>query len=115
MDHYKWNSIPEEKMNSLLTRQVIHTGGLTVARLRIAKGAVVPMHQHHNEQLTMMDKGTLRFEISGKEIVVRAGEMLLIPPDAPHMVEALEDSIATDIFTPRREDWIRGDDAYLRK
>jgi unsaturated pyranuronate lyase len=28
---------------------------------------------------------------------------------------ALEDSMAVDLFTPQREDWIRGDDAYLRK
>jgi len=30
------------------------------------------------------------------------------------MVEALEDSLAVDLFSPPREDWIRGDDAYLR-
>jgi hypothetical protein len=29
-------------------------------------------------------------------------------------VEALEDSQATDLFSGRREDWISGDDAYLR-
>jgi quercetin dioxygenase-like cupin family protein len=63
----------------------------------------------------MMESGALRFEISGKEIVVRAGDVLPIPPHAPHMVEALEDSVATDLFSPRREDWIRGDDAYLRR
>jgi quercetin dioxygenase-like cupin family protein len=37
-----------------------------------------------------------------------------IPPDAPHRVEALEDSVAIDLFAPPRLDWIRGDDAYLR-
>ena len=40
--------------------------------------------------------------------------MVAIPPNAPHLVEALEDSLATDLFSPIREDWIRGDDAYLR-
>jgi quercetin dioxygenase-like cupin family protein len=46
--------------------------------------------------------------------VVQGGDVLQIPPNVPHMVEALEDSIATDVFSPPREDWIRGDDAYLR-
>jgi quercetin dioxygenase-like cupin family protein len=32
----------------------------------------------------------------------------------PHGVEALEDSVVVDVFSPAREDWIRGDDAYLR-
>jgi hypothetical protein len=30
-------------------------------------------------------------------------------------VIALEDTVALDLFAPRREDWIRGDDAYLRR
>jgi quercetin dioxygenase-like cupin family protein len=56
----------------------------------------------------------VRFRIAGEERVLRAGDALVIPPDVPHTVEALEDSLAVDLFSPRREDWIRGDDAYLR-
>src|SRR5581483_4804528 len=114
MDHYNWSAVPVEKMSATVSRQVIHTGNMTVARLRLAKGAVVPMHQHENEQVSMMESGALRFEVGGREIVVRGGEVLRIPPNVPHMAEAVEDCIATDVFTPQREDWIRGDDAYLR-
>jgi hypothetical protein len=32
----------------------------------------------------------------------------------PHRVDALEDAVVLDVFAPRREDWLRGDDAYLR-
>jgi quercetin dioxygenase-like cupin family protein len=39
---------------------------------------------------------------------------LCIPPNVPHSVESLEDCVAVDIFSPVREDWVRGDDAYLR-
>jgi quercetin dioxygenase-like cupin family protein len=53
--------------------------------------------------------------LAGVEKVVRAGEVLRIPPNLPHSAEALEDCIAVDLFSPPREDWIRGDDAYLRK
>jgi quercetin dioxygenase-like cupin family protein len=115
MDHHDWNAVPLEKMNPLVERRVIHTAHLTVAKLTMKKGAVVPLHHHVNEQMTMLESGSLRFEISGETIVVRAGEVIGIPPNAPHMVEALEDSLATDVFTPAREDWIRGDDAYLRR
>jgi quercetin dioxygenase-like cupin family protein len=54
------------------------------------------------------------FVIGGEERIVSGGEALTIPANAPHLVEALEDSLATDLFCPVREDWIRGDDAYLR-
>ena len=115
MEHYNWSAIPEEAMSPLLTRQVIHTGHMTIARLRIKKGAVVPVHQHPNEQVSMMEAGALRFEVDGKEVLVKAGETLRIPPNVPHMAEAMEDSIATDLFCPPRQDWISGDDGYLRK
>jgi len=115
MSQYNWPEVPLETLNPLVTRRVIHTERMTIAKLTLKKGAIVPLHQHDNEQVTMMDSGALRFEISGESIVIEAGDMLPIPPNAPHMVEALEDSVATDVFTPRREDWIRGDDAYLRK
>lgn len=87
---------------------------MTVARIRLSEGAVVPLHQHANEQICMVEKGALRFVVDGGEQVVRAGEALCISPNAPHLAEALEDSIVTDLFSPVREDWIRGDDAYLR-
>lgn len=101
-------------MNALVSRKVLHTGLLTIARLELKCGAVVPEHHHENEQVSMVESGSLRFVLEGKEVVVGAGRMLTIPPNAPHSVFALEDSVAIDVFTPRREDWIRGDDAYLR-
>ena len=75
---------------------------------------MVPLHHHVNEQVTMLKSGALRFEMGGEQVLGggrRAGDSA--GPAAP--VEALEDSMATDLFTPGREDWIRGDDAYLRK
>jgi quercetin dioxygenase-like cupin family protein len=112
--HYIWDLLEEEQMNPLLSRQAIHGQNITVARIKLAKSALVPLHSHPNEQITMLERGALRFVVSGVETIVRAGEVLAIPPHAPHMVEALEDSLAVDLFAPVREDWIRGDDAYLR-
>jgi quercetin dioxygenase-like cupin family protein len=111
---YNWSQIPEEQLNAAVSRQMLHGETMTVARLRLRKGAVVPLHQHVNEQISMVESGKLRFVISGEERIVLGGEMLAIPPNAPHLVEALEDSLAIDLFSPIREDWIRGDDAYLR-
>jgi quercetin dioxygenase-like cupin family protein len=85
-----------------------------LARLVLRKGAYVPLHQHFNEQVSHVVAGSLKFVLEGKEVTVRAGEILCIPPSVPHEVTALEDSVALDIFTPPRQDWIDGDDAYLR-
>ena len=114
MQYYNWSLLEEEPLNPLLGRKTIHGQNLTIARIRLRKGAVVPVHSHPNEQISMLESGAVRFRIAGEERVLRAGDALVIPPDVPHTVEALEDSLAVDVFSPRREDWIRGDDAYLR-
>jgi quercetin dioxygenase-like cupin family protein len=88
-----------------------------IAHVYLAKGAIVPTHSHHNEQLTYILEGTLRFYLGedGSEVVdVSAGEVLTIPPHLVHKAEALEDTLDVDVFTPPREDWLTGDDAYLR-
>ena len=115
MHLYEWDRIEKEQMSPTFARQVIHGETMTVARVYLSKGCAVPEHSHHNEQISMLEKGALRFVIGGVEKVVKAGEVLRIPPHVPHSAEALEDSIAVDLFSPIREDWIRGDDAYLRK
>jgi quercetin dioxygenase-like cupin family protein len=114
MDRYNWSAVAEEKLNPLLSRRCIHTPQMTVARIWLGKGAVVPTHEHVNQQMTMLETGSLEFEMEGRRFVLRPGDALVIPPHIPHRVEALEESTATDLFTPAREDWIRGDDAYLR-
>ena len=114
MDVLRWADEPIEPLNPLIGRQVLHTDRMTVARITLASGAVVPEHRHDNEQVANVLAGRLRFVVGDDERVVRAGESVTVRSDVPHSVEALEDSVVLDIFTPRREDWIRGDDAYLR-
>ncbi len=115
MQVHCWEKIENEKLNPLSSRQVIHGEKMTIARMHLHKGCLVPEHKHHNEQLSMVEQGSLRFNLDGAERVLNAGEVLRIPPNVPHSVTALEDSLVVDLFSPPREDWIRGDDAYLRK
>lgn len=88
-----------------------------VAHVYLAEGAIVPKHSHHNEQITYILEGRIRFWLGDDEaetVDVGAGEVLAIPPHLPHKAEALEDTLDVDVFTPPREDWLSGDDAYLR-
>lgn len=115
MSLHDWNAIPVEPMNERFTRRVLHSERMTIARLELKKGAHVPRHQHENEQVSMVHSGLLRFVFDTHEVLVGAEQSLVIPSDAPHSVDALEDTIVTDLFAGRREDWISGDDAYLRR
>jgi quercetin dioxygenase-like cupin family protein len=115
MTLHKWDSIPVEEMNPQFFRKVVHTAGMTIAQLKLKKYGHVPLHHHLNEQVSMVHSGKLVFHLDGRDIEVGPGESLEIPPHLPHSVDVLEDSIVTDLFTPRREDWISGNDSYLRK
>jgi len=108
--------IPVERLNPLLDRQFVHGEKGMLARLLLRKGCLVPEHSHENEQFTYILEGALKFILAGEEtVVVRSGEVLVIPPNVRHSAEALEDTIDLDLFTPPRADWIDGSDAYLRK
>ncbi len=113
--HIKWEDIPVEPMSSSIGRQFLHSETLMLARVLLAKGAHVPLHQHPNEQFTYILSGALQFHIEGRTIVVRSGEVLTIPPNVPHEALALEDTVDLDIFNPPRQDWISKEDAYLRQ
>lgn len=115
MTLYNWAQVEKEQLNPLFIRQVIHGDKMTVARIHLAKGCIVPEHAHFNEQITVLQQGKLRFRIDGRELILEAGDVLHIPADAPHDVLALEDSLAMDVFSPPRDDWRTGDDAYLRR
>ena len=110
-----WHTIPLEDLNPLLQRQFVVGQEIMLARVLLKKGCIVPEHFHHNEQLTYIVEGALKFWIDNQEIVVNAGEVLCIPSNMPHKAEALEDTVDLDVFTPPRADWINKTDQYLRK
>jgi len=112
--HIPWSSVKVEALNPLLGRHFVVGQNVMLARVLLKKGCIVPEHSHHNEQITYILEGALKFWIDGKKIVVNAGEVLTIPPNMPHRAEALVDTVDLDIFNPPRADWINKTDAYLR-
>jgi quercetin dioxygenase-like cupin family protein len=114
VEPFAWDDEPVEALNELIGRQMLNGDAMTLARILLASGAIVPEHAHDNEQIATVISGRLLFRLGSEETVVGAGQSLVIAGGVPHRVEALEDSVVLDVFSPRREDWIRGDDAYLR-
>ena len=114
LQYIPWHTIPLEDLNPLLQRQFVVGQEIMVARVLLKKGCIVPEHSHHNEQVTYILDGALKFWIDGKEITVHAGEVLCIPAHMPHKAEALEDTVDLDVFNPPRTDWINRTDQYLR-
>src|SRR5262249_26861608 len=103
-----------ESVNPSLRRHFVFGKKAMLARVLLKKGCVVPEHSHANEQITFIAEGALKFWIDGRVIVVRAGEVLVIPSHMPHKAEALADTVDFDVFCPPRADWVARTDQYLR-
>ena len=115
---HRWDDMPREALKEGIERRLVSTDRMMVAHVYLDEGAVVPRHEHENEQLTYILEGTLRFWLGDDEseiVDVRAGEVLHIPAHVPHRAEALEDTLDVDIFDPPRRDWLDGSDHYLRQ
>jgi quercetin dioxygenase-like cupin family protein len=115
---YRWNDMPKEKVSDVLDRRLITGEHVMLTHVYLKKGAIVPQHNHHNEQITYILEGGWRFWIGEDEsevIDVRAGEVLHIPSLVKHKAEALADTVDVDIFSPPRQDWLDKTDDYLRK
>jgi quercetin dioxygenase-like cupin family protein len=104
-------------MKGTITRRLITGERMMIAHVYLKKGDDVPLHSHHNEQLTYILEGALHFWFGAngeRELTVKAGEVIVIPSHVPHRALALEDTLDVDVFSPPREDWLAGTDAYLR-
>ena len=112
--HINWNEIPAEKLNDKFVRKLAWDGKIMIGQTLVEKGYVVPLHSHDNQQVTFVTSGVWRFKLEGRTVEVGPNEMIFIPANVPHTAEALETLVAYDVFTPPREDWINGQDAYLR-
>ena len=110
-----WADLEEEKMSEALIRQAVFGEKSTLARFKVGRGTRVGLHSHPNEEFLVVTAGALKFDFTDREILVRTGELLLIPMNTPHSVQALEDSEFLDFFTPAREDWLHREDYYLRR
>ncbi|MCB9845293.1 MAG: cupin domain-containing protein [Phycisphaeraceae bacterium] len=105
----KWSELPEDApMDRLRRRRVIGEQAM-ISEVRLAKGCDVPTHSHPNEQMAMLISGKMRFGIGAegsadrREVVIGAGEVLVLPGGVPHSAYALEDSLIYDIFSPPSE------------
>ncbi len=114
---FTWNDMPKERVTNRIDRRIVAGESTMVAHVYLEKGAIVPEHAHHNEQLTYVLKGKLWFWVGddfSQVFDVGEGEVLRLPSNVPHKAEALEKTLDVDIFSPPRQDWLDHTDDYFK-
>ena len=105
--HLNWESIPIESLGEGIERQTIVGDQLMVCRLRFAPNIDTPAHDHPHEQITLVERGRVRFTIGDKERLAQAGDILHFSSGCWHGATMLDEEVVLiDIFTPVREDFL---------
>ena len=102
---YRWDEIALEKITEMVSRKFVSGERETMAQIYLKRGAIVPQHAHESEQMTYVLQGALKLLVAGEEVTLREGEVLHIPSNVPHQVEALDDTFVLGVFSPVRADW----------
>ncbi len=113
-----WEEIEMETVNDSMCRRIVTGEKMTVAKIYFDDGFVVPLHCHHNEQITQVIKGQMRFvfgQDDPEELLLNPGDVVVIPPNVPHKATCIGEVEEIDMWAPRRDDWLNGTDDYLRE
>jgi quercetin dioxygenase-like cupin family protein len=103
---YSWTNVESDQPISLLTRQRITGEKLLVAKVHLASGCHVALHQHENEQMAMVLSGHVVWTLGAagdpaqRKLEMRGGEMLHLPANVWHGVDAIEDTDIIDVLSP---------------
>ena len=99
-----WDDLALEKVTALISMKCVGGACQTLAQVYLKCGALVPRHAHEGEQMIYVLDGRLKLRVAGEDVTVRGGEVVCIPPEAPHQIEALADTFALEVRgrTPRR-------------
>jgi quercetin dioxygenase-like cupin family protein len=81
---------------------------LMLVKVEFEKGAVGTLHQHPHSQITHVESGIFEVEIGSQKKVLTRGDAFYIPPNTMHGVVCLEPGMLIDMFSPMREDFLKG-------
>jgi len=112
---YQLDAQPMEQVSELLQRQYLTGAHATLVKWTAKKGATVPLHHHANEQITWITAGEAEVYSQGRKYLLKAGDIMIFPPNVPHEFLFTADTIDIDIFSPPRQDWLEGRATYYTK
>ncbi len=101
----KLDELPELQIADGILARAVTAQTVTVLHVRIAAGAILPEHAHHNEQVVNVVDGELELTVDGTTHCLVPGKVMVLPPNVPHSGRAVTDCTVVDVFHPVREDF----------
>ena len=117
LDHQliAWDRLPADHPAEGIERRMVWGERLMICRLTFRPHVVTAVHSHPHEQMTIVERGRVRFTIDGQERIAETGDVLHFPSNLPHGATILDqETVLVDIFSPIREDFLQRDQAPQR-
>jgi quercetin dioxygenase-like cupin family protein len=107
--HLDWSTIPVESIAEGIERQMVVGENMMICRFRFAPFVATPEHDHPHEQMSIVERGRVRFFVEGVERIACPGDVLHFPPNCWHGATMMDEEVVLiDIFSPIREDFLNG-------
>lgn len=87
-------------------KTLVHGKKTLMTEFLLEKGRILPQHTHPHEQTGYLVTGRMRLTIGEETFEVSPGDSWCIPGDVEHQAEILEDSVAVEVFSPVREEYL---------
>jgi quercetin dioxygenase-like cupin family protein len=87
-------------------RTLAHGERTMMVEFRLSRNADLPRHSHPHEQTGCLVSGHIRLTVGGESHDVLPGDSWSVPGGVEHRAQAFEDSVAIEVFSPPREDYL---------
>jgi quercetin dioxygenase-like cupin family protein len=93
-------------LEKITMKTLVYGEKTLLAEFRLEKGALLPRHRHPHEQTGYLVSGRIDLTIGDATHQVEPGDSWSIPGDVEHNAVAYENSVAVEVFSPVRQDYI---------
>lgn len=116
---HKYDQIPVRKFDEGIDLRRITMQTFAQTWIEMKQGCSSPLHRHEDEQTVVLIKGKLRARSGPRDeeiyTIMNPGDILAVPSNVIHQVEALEDSVFAEAFGPGPNLEKGVQSAYMRK
>ena len=96
----------KQVLEGIELKTLVYGKNTSFTEFRLSKGCDLPKHSHPHEQTGYLVSGRLRLAIGEQTYDAGPGDSWCIQGDVEHSAEVLEDSVAIEVFSPLREDYL---------
>lgn len=98
-----------EPVTGIRMKTLVHGEKSLMVRFELAKGAQLPAHSHPQEQTGYLISGRMVLHMGDEAFEAGPGDSWCISGDVEHRADILEDSVALEVFSPLRKDYLPKD------